>query len=307
MTVNVRSAKRITVVGLSIFSIAFLGPQEIDESDLTSIQKYWTNLVRTIEQPSGNRWVPLDNRLVRRFLGYIEGKTDSAIPHSWEKCFLAAEVIRDIESDPSFNRFYAPDKSAGAIRDIKTDQRTKENVLLRFDTTEFSPRGYFDNTDEDTEYDGFHFRVANGRIKIWTRPTCPKFGEPGSFEFPEAASESLIDQKNKLIHVNSVIIDGNFVFVASPSLCDDECLPGATIRCFNRSDNKLVWKSRIENYVGFEFRGTTSWFSVLALSRNSLLVFSACDTGLSIERLNKEDGKGETLFVWPEEKKRTRK
>lgn len=255
--------------------LSLLSQFNLNEGLERPIENYWRNLVSRIEPPRGNKSVSIDQSLANRFLGYIEGMTKSSVPQHWERCVLNARIFP--------NRF--------ALTPIRGD------VVLRFETVDCAPKDHLLDERASKADDEIQVELVGTRVNVERNPRTDSFGIAGKFLVPEEISEHLIDKKAGLIKLSSVVFDETSVYFSVPN----SDLPGATIFCFDKNTKELIWRSTLRNYVGLEFRASSSWFTELVFADNKVLAYSACDAGLSIIELSKKTGDQQILFVWSQE------
>ncbi|MEM9411508.1 MAG: hypothetical protein AAGA30_10365 [Planctomycetota bacterium] len=228
-------------------------------------ENYWARLV--VRKTTSFKWETLTSKQSDRYLGLVEGSLGVNLPSHWENCF---------------SRMY--------VRKNKTTGR----LNLKFPTVDFAPwTGHVEPTEVEKQIEKFEATLSDAGTITISRvhgENGSEFGE--GFVVPENFSAELVDATNGLVRITAVIFVNQKVYFAAN--VDDET-PSGSIYCFEKKRQKLVWKSKINDYGGPDFRGSSTWFSQICKSENGILIFSICDTGFAIDRID-ENGVSTRIF-----------
>lgn len=256
----------ISQASVSSISINLL-PIKIEINN--EISEYWTDTVKRASNAVKNKETSstIEQVRIQRFLGFLEGRLDIAIPFWWEQCLANSVVFPD------------------------------GNVT--FPTVDHSPWEIYEKSNK--EFD-LSVSVVNDRVKIRRKPDqkASSLGIGGEIILSDQMSSRFINKQNGIINITAAIFDTDSCYIATPAQGD---LPGVNILCLRRNDATKRWEIELPNYTSDYYRGSTSWFSELAFSKNRVLVFSICDVGLSIVSIDKSGGDSSIILSWSNEGK----
>jgi hypothetical protein len=213
------------------------------------------------ESPSLSRIV-VPARYSERFLGYLEGRLEVALPGAWCECVKHAEMLRN-----------------GHVR-FATLEHSVWNDLARrrVDGPRSMPLvGVVEAEDSIT----LHLGVGD----------YPTAGSDGSMTLPTWLVKKVREsQVGDVVPISSVLFDGRGQALVAVTSTE---LPGGEIYCLSKSNGSKLWSKPMIEYAGHSYKGVGNWFTEMRLKGGVLILFHCSDAAIGIEGLDMD---GNRLF-----------